>query len=223
MELVVKTRDGTPVTHDVTKNTVRMVGADGESKDFVSTDNLPVLLENVEVTPDFSNGDQVFTAPDGMAVKSGIVRKPANLIPENIAEGVDIAGIIGTMAAGGGENVKVTGGTFTPTDSWSENIEHGLGVIPDVFVIMLNGTGNVSASSATCYAASVSQKLKDNLGLNICGFYIYTSGSTKYFAGSMTCYNDISYGLTKADERIVTAGRLSTSKSYQWIAIGGLT
>ena len=35
MELVVKTRDGTPVTHDVTKNTVRMVGADGKTVDFV--------------------------------------------------------------------------------------------------------------------------------------------------------------------------------------------
>lgn len=148
-----------------------------------------------------------------MAVKSAIIQKPETLIPENIAEGVDIAGIIGTLAAGGG-NVKINAGTFTPTDGWSDKIEHGLGVIPDVFVIMLAKSGNTTASSATCYAVSISQNLKTYLGLGFGGFFIYTSGSTKYFAGSTLCYNDPSYGLTAADESTVSAGMLSKSMSY---------
>ena len=66
------------------------------------------LLENVLIQPNFSNGDQSFSAPDEMAVKSAIIQKPETLIPENIAEGVDIAGIIGTLASsGGGDGVSV--------------------------------------------------------------------------------------------------------------------
>lgn len=43
-----------------------------------------------------------------MAMKSAIIQKPETLIPENIAEGVDIAGIVGTLAAGGGPDVQYT-------------------------------------------------------------------------------------------------------------------
>lgn len=63
--------------------------------------DVPKVVENYPVVPDFSNGDQLLTAPDGYVVKSAIYQKPETLIPENIADGVDIAGIIGTMTAGG--------------------------------------------------------------------------------------------------------------------------
>jgi hypothetical protein len=64
---------------------------------------VPQILENVPVALDFSSGGNMeFVAPDGYAVKSGIVQKPANLLPGNIAKDVDIAGVVGTLESGGG-------------------------------------------------------------------------------------------------------------------------
>lgn len=60
------------------------------------------LIENMPFVVDFSEGDQFIEAPEGYAVKSAVVKKPENLVAENIAEGVDIAGIVGTLASGGG-------------------------------------------------------------------------------------------------------------------------
>lgn len=60
------------------------------------------ILENIPIALDFSNGNQTIEAAEGTLVKSATIQKPETLIPENIAEGIDIAGIIGTLAAGGG-------------------------------------------------------------------------------------------------------------------------
>lgn len=49
-----------------------------------------------------ANGNMVVTAPSGKAFKQVTVNKPATLVPENIAEGVNIAGVIGTYSGGGG-------------------------------------------------------------------------------------------------------------------------
>lgn len=56
------------------------------------------LLEDLPIELDFSQGDQTVTAPDGYSVKSAIIAKPETLVPENIAEGVEVAGLIGTFA-----------------------------------------------------------------------------------------------------------------------------
>ena len=58
------------------------------------------LLENVEIPVDFSNGDQFIEVPEGQAVKSAIIQKPETLVSENIAEGINIAGIVGTHSGG---------------------------------------------------------------------------------------------------------------------------
>lgn len=62
------------------------------------------FIENVEITPDFSEGDQTFSAPDGYGVKSGVIKKPENLLPENIKDGENVAGIVGTHKGGGEMN-----------------------------------------------------------------------------------------------------------------------
>lgn len=56
------------------------------------------VLNNVPIVPDFSNGDYPVTVEDGYAVKSATVKKPETLIPENIAEGIDVAGIVGALS-----------------------------------------------------------------------------------------------------------------------------
>jgi hypothetical protein len=64
------------------------------------------ILDNIPIALDFSNGsNQVVEAPKGYAVKAATIQKPATLIPENIAEGVEIAGVVGTHV-GGGEGEK---------------------------------------------------------------------------------------------------------------------
>ncbi len=68
-----------------------------------STDENPVrvpftygeLLSGVEITPDFSTGDQEISVPDGSLVKEATILKPDTLLPENIKQGVEIAGVVG--------------------------------------------------------------------------------------------------------------------------------
>lgn len=64
------------------------------------------VIEGLDVPVDFSNGDQVIAAPDGYVVKSATIKKPANLIPENIAKDVNIAGVVGTYAGGGSGSME---------------------------------------------------------------------------------------------------------------------
>lgn len=59
------------------------------------------VIENVEISLDFSNGDQTERLPDGYSANSVTIFKPENLVPENIAKDVNIAGIIGTHEGGG--------------------------------------------------------------------------------------------------------------------------
>lgn len=48
------------------------------------------------VEPDFSAGDMAVDIPSGQLVSELTVKKPSALIPRNILEGIDIAGVIGT-------------------------------------------------------------------------------------------------------------------------------
>lgn len=80
------------------------------------------VMENVPVTLDFSSGDQTLTAEDGTLIRSALIRKPDTLTPENIAAGVSIAGILGTLTGGDGESdilLPTTEMTFT------ENPDYG--------------------------------------------------------------------------------------------------
>lgn len=65
------------------------------------------LIDNIDITPDFSLGNQFIVAQEGYAVKGATILKPETLIPENVAKGVEIAGVVGTMAGGGGSSADV--------------------------------------------------------------------------------------------------------------------
>lgn len=67
------------------------------------------ILDNIPIVLDFSSGgNQVVEAAEGYAVKAATIQKPATLIPENIAEGVEIAGVVGTHVGGGADVRYVT-------------------------------------------------------------------------------------------------------------------
>ena len=53
-----------------------------------------------EVAADFSKGNQVITRDDGTILEKVTVRKPETLVPENISNGVEIAGVVGTATGG---------------------------------------------------------------------------------------------------------------------------
>lgn len=92
----IKNRNGKAVAHN---------GVTSITLDTPEGEELTIGINNeVEksVDLDFSNGNMI-VVPEGDDVFSKVeIQKPENLIPDNIAEGVDIAGIIGTLVAGGG-------------------------------------------------------------------------------------------------------------------------
>ncbi len=66
-----------------------------------------IAMDNVPIEVDFSNGDMEIDG-GGYLVKSAVILKPENLMSENVAEGVNIAGVVGTHKGGGGGDYTVT-------------------------------------------------------------------------------------------------------------------
>lgn len=152
--IVLKNRDGEPVVYDGINNGIDMLLSDGTQRRYVDSADIPVPVEKT-VSPDFSGGDMVVTPKDGELFSKVSIPKPENLIPDNIAEGVNIAGIIGALAGGGG-NVKIAVGTTT--EGYGV-IAHNLGVIPDIVMMFPAADYNVmqsSGSSSPYYLAAIS-------------------------------------------------------------------
>ena len=83
---------------------------DGVSQTYEGVDKISLLTPEGDrqvytcgqlhpVTPelevDFTKGNQKISAGDGFLVREAILKKPTNLLPENILKGINIAGIIG--------------------------------------------------------------------------------------------------------------------------------
>ncbi len=64
------------------------------------------------ITLDFSQGNQEVSSADNELYNHVIIQKPSTFIPENIAEGVEIAGLLGTFQ-GAGEKPKLRTPTIT--------------------------------------------------------------------------------------------------------------
>lgn len=112
--------------------------------------------EEVTVELALADGNQeVVPSADGKVISSVTITKPGTLVPENIAEGVDIAGIVGTLVAGGGSSGIVSHyATFTGgSDHTSQVITHNLGVIPDLVFMyskaITNGYPSVCVGMST--------------------------------------------------------------------------
>lgn len=119
-DMIVKPDDGTVLT-EVTITTPENLDPSNivegvEIAGIVGNKKIIELLDTEEVTPDFSNGDQTVTAPDGYGIKTVVISKPDTLKPGNIAEGVNIAGVVGTFAGGGGDSFPII------DDEWLEKI-----------------------------------------------------------------------------------------------------
>ena len=87
---------GNTDNYDIGKG-IRLVTENGTTQDF-----FPGNAEELTVDLDFSSGDMVIEPSDTTVYEKVSIPKPANLIPENIAEGAEIAGVVGTLVGGGG-------------------------------------------------------------------------------------------------------------------------
>ena len=226
-DIVLKDRNGNNIEYPGV-NHIKVKTTDGETRDFVDSETVPEVIENFLVTPDFSAGDQRIVGPDGYVVKSAIIQKPETLIPENISKGVNIAGIIGALEAGGGVRASCgeivgTGALFT--------LVHGLGVIPDVVMVE-------PRSSPTATALAIIDALQtSDKGAEVLGTFRYgkntTSNSNKINSGGFNS-KPLDYGEASSDSAIygatndhviigTTTQFLISGQRYHWIAIGGLT
>lgn len=194
-----------------------------------STEDNPVLvpftygeaMDDVEIIPDFSDGDMRATVPDGYLARSAVVKRPKTLVPENVAEGVDIAGVVGALAAGG---AKIAVGTITGTGE-PEILVHGLGVIPDVFAIYRSIAGGYLRN-----AVGFSAKMIELTNFPAGQWFV---ADTSPNSGNQSAYIEtISQTMPFHDanaQTIIVGGSNSQTRClkpdsvYNWIAIGGLT
>lgn len=95
VDVILKNRAGEDVTyHDVTQVMLRK--PDESTAPFSYGD-----LQTGNITLDFTRGDQVVDAPDDKLYNQVVVLMPDTFKAENIAEGVEIAGVIGTFEGAG--------------------------------------------------------------------------------------------------------------------------
>lgn len=94
--IVLKDRTGTGIEYEGVEG-VRVFDKDGNPHVFVP----PVEREEKTVELDFSGGAMEITPTAGKLLSKVGIPVPENLLPENIAKDVDIAGVVGTHEGGG--------------------------------------------------------------------------------------------------------------------------
>lgn len=200
---------------------IQLNTVEGETAEFVDATTIPQVLEDVPITLDFSGGNQTILAADGTVVKSAIIEKPTNLVPQYIAEGVDIAGIIGTLAAGGGGgNVQIASGTFVGASI--NTVQHGMGVVPDL-VVAYPASVSTYAAYKTYLFVGVSAVFASALALTKGGgFCGATDKNLKFFLNTSTWESSGIAVFNATDTKIQFSGTDSAC-TYNWIALAGLT
>lgn len=165
---------------------------------------------------------QTIEAAEDIAISKVTLNKPKTLIPENIAEGVDIGGIIGTLV--GGSKVKITTGIVTTAQtSAAVTVNHGLGVVPDMVIAW-----GASGTSRTYFAIAVSKAFTALYGFDRYVAALYTSNqkTNSYFVGNLDGDSVGGGCVGMANETTFVYQGSTTYKipaNAKWLAIAGLT
>lgn len=154
VDIVLYDRNGEPVTYEGIETITTDTPVDGERATFT----YGTLLGDVEIGLNFKSGDQKISIPDGSLVKEAVVKKPETLVPGNIANGVEIAGVTGNAQLAGWRTI-VEETTFTSAlDSDYESYASALPTIADE--ITLNKIYRIKYDSREYTIASQSALVK---------------------------------------------------------------
>lgn len=183
--IVLKDRTGTGIEYEGVEG-VRVFDKAGNAHVFVP----PVETEEKTVELDFSGGAMEVTPTVGKLLSKVGIPVPDGLSPENISEGIRIAGIDGALKAGGGG-----------------------GMVPVVFTaivseIMRGYTANGTSSNRTLVG-------KFPLGSNIYGKYSrFYMGSTSNSSSTQTATTALSSSQADISEPVIQDGYISVSITF---------
>lgn len=170
-----------------------------------------------------ADGDMVIEPSAlGKVLSKVVIQKPETLLPENIAEGIDISGIIGTFKGVG----KIASGkvNYNSITSGEMTISHNLGVVPDVVFIGVTA----HAPGYVWFGAGISQALQNKIG-NKFNYYAYANSASGDAFSSTSAIDKTTTGpgIHSTTETEFRFGNdtypLCNLYDYPWIAIGGLT
>lgn len=185
-----------------------------------------------EIALDFSAGAMEVTPEAGTVFGKVNIPVPEGLVPENIQEGMEIAGIIGSMTAGGG--IKFAMGTFVGTGT-QYTLEHNLGVVPDIIIVRRTASFTNTSTYYLLYAEAFSMAYKNEFGTVGSRYFCakkYSTTSdviqttTGAYAGVLDEPSGISHIISAATETTAKVGQIFNAEpniTYTWFAIGGLT
>lgn len=219
--IVLRDHEDTPVEHEFPAN-LQVDTADGGTTKYVHES---LVAEPVETTVelDFSGGDMVITPDAGQVFSAVNIPKPANLIADNIAEGVNIAGIVGAMAAsnGGGE-VKIQMKTVNITSTYADMaIGHSLGVTPDFLLMVLIGS---FTSIGTYMIGGCSKAFIDKFGGSLFANFCASRNSTgQYNSFGSVPIDDFGGTIYMANASKFYVSQEIQNGQYNILAIAGLT
>lgn len=134
---------------------------------------------------------------------------------------VTVPGSMGESSGG----ALFAAGTFTPSSTGENTVRHGLGIVPDFIYVF--GILPYASSTAITNAHQMSAGLKALCpsGFLTCANYLQNGTTLTASSNDMANASSV-FGTIGATETEFTVGGMSstldTTKTYYWIAIGGL-
>ena len=222
--LVTENYDGSQVVHPGVES-VSLHNTEGGIETFVHESQVAEPVE-ATVDVDWSGGDMVITPEAGQVFSRLLIPRPETAAPGNIREGVNLAGMVGVLAAGGGSIKFASGkiGTFTAYSG----VEHGLGIVPDIVFAYMSGDAKLNGKALMYYGVSQNAV---NLGLPKECAMIYMNSWQNYKKvrkaitfESATEADGAIWDVTSETFKLGSASYVDTSNpTIYWFAIGGLT
>lgn len=219
MNVRLKDRDGKPVDYSGV-TAVQLATPDGGVQQFVAGE-----IVTKEVEPNFAGGNFEVKAGTGEFMSKVTVLKPETLMPDFIMEGVNIAGVIGTLVGGGG--VKILSGSIDAETSTDITIQHNFGVVPDLVLYVADSRKKPSSGYYTIFSLGMSAPMYSLFPTyNKCTTIVMNTSEVAVFNNYSTTIESTSlFGIYGATESVVKI-RANSSFKYlpgKWVVIGGLT
>lgn len=198
--------------------TVSLYNTEGGTETFVH-DSLVAEPVEATVDVDWSGGDMEIVPDAGQVFSKILLPKPETAIPENILDGVNLAGIIGGLVTGGG-NAKIAVGTFAGnTSTYKITTNHGFK--PDF--IFAASTASSSTSDRPYVLAGFSSALIAATGTTIKNVRVQRTSTMLWLDDSKVGIDESSGNINSADATGFKSKYAFVPNTWAYIIIGGLT